>query len=94
MQPILVHGGGKADQPGDGTAGLVPQMCRGGGIPTSARSRSRACACNQINKFIVTFIQAQGCEAMGLHSLSSNVLFAEKTYLPGSMAAASIGHGP
>ena len=39
--------------------------------------------CNQINKFIVNFIQAQGCEAMGLHSLSSVVLFAEKTYLQG-----------
>jgi acetylglutamate kinase len=39
--------------------------------------------CNQINKFIVNFIQAQGCEAMGLHSLSSVVLFAEKTYLSG-----------
>jgi acetylglutamate kinase len=39
--------------------------------------------CNQINKFIVNFIQSQGCEAMGLHSLTSNVLFAEKTYLEG-----------
>src|SRR5205085_3333008 len=39
--------------------------------------------CNQINKFIVSFIEAQGCEVMGLHSLSSVVLFAEKTYLNG-----------
>src|SRR6202030_4867661 len=39
--------------------------------------------CNQINKFIVSFMQAQGCEAMGLHSLTSNVLFAAKTYLAG-----------
>jgi len=39
--------------------------------------------CNEINNSIVNFIQAQGCEAMGLHSLSSLVLFAEKTYLPG-----------
>ncbi|MDB5302700.1 MAG: argB, partial [Phycisphaerales bacterium] len=29
------------------------------------------------------FIQTQGCEAKGLHSLTSNVLFAEKTYLQG-----------
>src|SRR6202042_1812964 len=29
------------------------------------------------------FIQTQGCEAMGLHALTSNVLFAEKTYLAG-----------
>src|SRR4029453_5441621 len=40
--------------------------------------------CNQINRFIVNFIQSQGCEAMGLHSLSSVVLFAEKTYLNGT----------
>jgi acetylglutamate kinase len=39
--------------------------------------------CNQINKFIVNFVNSQGCEAMGLHSLTSNVLFAEKTYLAG-----------
>ena len=39
--------------------------------------------CNQINRFLVNFIQTQGCEAMGLHSLSSVVLFAEKTYLSG-----------
>jgi acetylglutamate kinase len=39
--------------------------------------------CNEVNKYIVNFIQSQGCEAMGLHSLSSNVLFAEKTYLNG-----------
>ena len=26
--------------------------------------------CNQINRFIVNFIQSQGCEAMGLHSLA------------------------
>ena len=37
--------------------------------------------CNQINRMIVNFIQSQGCEAMGLHSLSSVVLFAEKAYL-------------
>src|SRR5690606_38416825 len=30
------------------------------------------------------FIQSQGCEAMGLHSLSSVVLFAEKTYVQGA----------
>src|SRR5204863_8185342 len=29
------------------------------------------------------FIQSQGCEAMGLHSLTSNVLFAEKIFLNG-----------
>src|SRR3954463_8097718 len=82
MQPVLVHGGGKAINQAMETAGLVPQMVMGRRY-TDERTIAIAehVLCNQINKFIVNFIQSQGCEAMGLHSLSSNVLFAEKTYL-------------
>jgi len=84
MQPVLVHGGGKAINQAMETAGLVPQMVMGRRY-TDDRVLAIAehVLCNQINRFIVNFIQAQGCEAMGLHSLSSNVLFAEKTYLQG-----------
>jgi acetylglutamate kinase len=81
MQPILVHGGGKAINDAMQKAGLVPQMVMGRRY-TDERTLAIAehVLCNQINRFIVNFVQAQGCEAMGLHSLSSNVLFAEKTY--------------
>src|SRR5678816_1887544 len=84
MQPILVHGGGKAINEAMKTAGLEPQMVMGRRY-TDERTLAIAehVLCNQINKFIVNFIQSQGCEAMGLHSLSSVVLFAEKTYLNG-----------
>src|SRR5438094_6193392 len=84
MQPILVHGGGKAINQAMETAGLVPQMVMGRRY-TDERTLAIAehVLCNQINKFIVSFIQSQGCEAMGLHSLTSNVLFAEKVYLNG-----------
>jgi acetylglutamate kinase len=84
IQPILVHGGGKAINDAMKTAGLEPQMVQGRRY-TDDRTLAIAehVLCNQINRFIVTFIQAQGCEAMGLHSLSSVVLFAEKTYLAG-----------
>src|SRR5687767_8049881 len=84
MQPILVHGGGKAINEAMERAGLVPQMVMGRRY-TDERTLAIAehVLCNQVNKFIVNFIQTQGCEAMGLHSLSSVVLFAEKTYLPG-----------
>ncbi|MBC8105367.1 MAG: acetylglutamate kinase [Anaerolineae bacterium] len=84
MQPILVHGGGKAINDAMEKAGLVPQMVQGRRY-TDDRTLAIAehVLCNQINKFIVNFIQSQGCEAMGLHSLSSVVLFAEKTYLQG-----------
>src|SRR5688500_11918617 len=84
MQPALVHGGGKAINHAMETAGLGPQMVMGRRY-TDERTLAIAehVLCNQINKFIVNFIQSQGCEAMGLHSLSSVVLFAEKTYLKG-----------
>jgi acetylglutamate kinase len=84
MQPVLVHGGGKAINQAMETAGLVPQMVQGRRY-TDDRTLAIAehVLCNQINRFIVNFIQTQGCEAMGLHSLSSVVLFAEKTYLQG-----------
>src|SRR5882724_7630414 len=84
MQPILVHGGGKAINEAMQKAGLEPQMVQGRRY-TDERTLAIAenVLCNVINKFIVNFIQAQGCEAMGLHALTSNVLFAEKTYLSG-----------
>src|SRR5438477_2627822 len=84
MQPILIHGGGKAINEAMAKAGLEPQMVMGRRY-TDERTLAIAehVLCNQINKFIVNFVQAAGCEAMGLHSLTSNVLFAEKTYLKG-----------
>src|SRR5438552_7884738 len=84
MQPILVHGGGKAINDAMEKAGLTPQMVQGRRY-TDERTLAIAehVLCNQINRFLVNFIQTQGCEAMGLHSLSSAVLFAEKTYLQG-----------
>src|SRR6476646_4416048 len=84
MQPILLHWVGKAINQAMESAGLQPQMVLGRRY-TDERTLAIAehVLCNQINKFIVNFIQSQGCEAMGLHSLSSVVLFAEKTYLQG-----------
>src|SRR5882757_7537727 len=82
MQPVLVHGGGKAINEAMEKAGLTPQMVMGRRY-TDDRTLSIAeqVLCNQINRHIVNFINSQGCEAMGLHSLSSIVLFAERTYL-------------
>jgi acetylglutamate kinase len=85
MQPVLVHGGGKAINDAMQKAGLEPQMVQGRRYTDEMTlSIAERVLCNQINKSIVNFIQAQGCEAMGLHSLTSNVLLAEKTYLEGS----------
>jgi acetylglutamate kinase len=84
MQPILVHGGGKAINQKMEAAGLQPQMVQGRRYTDEhVLNIAEHVLCNEINAFIVNFIRAQGCEAMGLHSLSSVVLFAEKTYLQG-----------
>ena len=84
MQPVLVHGGGKAINEAMERAGLEPQMVMGRRY-TDDRTLAIAehVLCGQVNPFIVNFIRAQGCEAMGLHSLSSGVMFAEKVLLDG-----------
>src|ERR1700722_14142762 len=84
MQPVLVHGGGKAINDAMQKAGLEPQMVQGRRYTDEMTlSIAERVLCNQINKSIVAYIQSQGCEAMGLHSLTSNVLLAEKTFLSG-----------
>jgi acetylglutamate kinase len=84
MQPVLVHGGGKAINEAMEKSGLKPQMVQGRRYTDEhTLNIAEHVLCNQINRFIVNFIQSQGCEAMGLHSLTSNVLFAEKTFLAG-----------
>ncbi len=82
MQPVLVHGGGKAINEAMEKAGLTPQMVMGRRY-TDERTLAIAeqVLCNQINRTIVNFINSQGCEAMGLHSLSSVVMFADRTYI-------------
>ncbi|MGN6626582.1 MAG: acetylglutamate kinase [Tepidisphaeraceae bacterium] len=82
LQPVLVHGGGKAINEAMEKSGLTPQMVMGRRY-TDERTLAIAeqVLCNQINKFIVNFINGQGCEAMGLHSLTSVVLFAQRTYV-------------
>ena len=84
MRPVLVHGGGKAINAAMEKAGLQPQWVQGRRY-TDERTIAIAehVLCNEINRFIVNFLQSQGCEAMGLHSLASVVLFAEKAFLDG-----------
>src|SRR2546430_10074978 len=70
MQPVLVHGGGKAINQAMEQAGLQPQMVQGRRY-TDERTPAIAehVLCNQINRFIANFIQTKECKAMGLHSL-------------------------
>lgn len=78
MQPIVVHGGGKAINAAMSAAGLEPRWVNGKRYTDEQTlAIAEQVLCGQINSFIVKFIRSQGCEAMGLHSLGSDVLFAE-----------------
>jgi len=84
MRPILVHGGGKSISAAMNEAGIEPHFVQG---LRYTDDRTLAIAehvlVNGINAQIVSTIQDLGIEAMGLHSLSSCVLFAQQTRLQG-----------
>lgn len=78
MQPILVHGGGKAITAAMNEAGLEAVFVHGRRY-TDERTLTIAehTLVNKFNKPICQTLQSFGCKAMGLHSLSSCVIFAE-----------------
>ena len=84
MQPILVHGGGKSISAAMEKAGIEPHFVQGHRY-TDERTLAIAehVLINEINNKIVATINELGCQAMGLHSLSSCVLFAQQTRLAG-----------
>jgi acetylglutamate kinase len=84
MQPIIVHGGGKAITRAMKDAGLEPVWVQGRRY-TDQRTLTIAehTLVHKINTPICEMLTELGCEPMGLHSLSSCVLFAETLRLPG-----------
>jgi acetylglutamate kinase len=84
MQPIIVHGGGKEITAAMDDAGLEPQWVQG---LRYTDDRTLAIAenvlCGRINRRVVDTLEALGVAAIGLHSLSSCVLFAERKFLAG-----------
>jgi acetylglutamate kinase len=78
MRPILVHGGGKAITAAMNEAGLEPVWVQGRRY-TDDRTLTIAehTLVNKLNKPICQTLNEFGCKAMGLHSLSSCVVFAE-----------------
>lgn len=82
MRPVIVHGGGKAINAAMNEAGLEVQFVLG-----RRYTDQRALAVvehvliRQINAHICQTIESLGSSAMGLHSLSSCVLFGEKLFL-------------
>jgi len=84
MRPIIVHGGGKAITRAMNDAGLEPVWVQGLRY-TDERTLTIAehTLVHKINTPICETLTELGCEAMGLHSLSSCVLFAETMRLAG-----------
>ncbi len=82
MRPVIVHGGGKAISEAMEKRGLEVQFVQGRRY-TDQRTLTvvEHVLCSEINRQIVTTIEALGSSAMGLHTLSSGVLFGEKLFL-------------
>jgi acetylglutamate kinase len=78
MQPIIVHGGGKAVTKAMNDAGLEPVWVQGLRY-TDERTMNIAehTLVHKVNTPICQTLTELGCKPMGLHSLSSCVLFAE-----------------
>lgn len=84
MRPIIVHGGGKAITRAMNEAGLEPVWVQGRRY-TDQRTLTIAehTLVNKVNTPMCETLSELGCESMGLHSLSSCVLFAETLRLEG-----------
>ena len=84
MQPIIVHGGGKAITKAMNEAGLEPVWVQGHRY-TDERTLTIAehTLVNKVNIPICETLKELGCYPTGLHSLSSCVLFAEPLRLAG-----------
>jgi len=84
MRPVIVHGGGKAITRAMSQAGLEPVWVQGRRY-TDERTLAIAehTLVHKINTPICETLKQLGCVAMGLHSLSSCVLFAEPLRLEG-----------
>ncbi len=79
---IIVHGGGRAISEAMEREGLEVQFVQGRRY-TDQRTLTvvEHVLCNEVNSQLITLIETLGSSAMGLHTLSSGVLFAEKLFL-------------
>ena len=84
MRPIIVHGGGKAITRAMNQAGIEATWVQGRRY-TDQRTITivEHTLVHKVNTPICEMLEDLGCEPMGLHSLSSCVLFAEMLRLDG-----------
>ena len=78
IRTVLVHGGGKAITTAMSEAGLEPVWVQGRRYTDDLTlTIAEHTLINKLNKPICQTLNELGCKAMGLHSLSSCVVFAE-----------------
>ncbi len=82
MRPIIVHGGGKSITAAMQKAGLEAVFVQGRRY-TDERTLAivEHVLVNEVNKEIVGFVNSFGHRGMGLHSLTSCVVFARRLFL-------------
>ncbi len=84
MRPVIVHGGGKAITRAMNEAGLEPVWIQGRRYTDERTLRiAEHTLVHTLNEPICRMLGELDCRAMGLHSLSSCVLFAEPLRLAG-----------
>jgi acetylglutamate kinase len=95
MRPVIVHGGGKSITQAMDRAGLKARFIQGRRY-TDRKTLEIAedVLVNEVNANLVKHLNDSGSRALGLHSLGSCVLFAEKLRLkdPATGEAIDLGH--
>jgi acetylglutamate kinase len=82
MRPVIVHGGGKSITQAMTDAGLKARFIQGRRYTDRATLEiAERVLVNEVNKGIVDHLNRSGAFALGLHSLGSCVLFAERMSL-------------
>lgn len=93
MQPVIIHGGGGAISQAMEAEGMEVQFVKGRRY-TDNRTLAvvEHVLCRRINDSICETVERMGSSAMGLHTLSSGVLFAEKLFLQEDGRKIDLGH--
>jgi acetylglutamate kinase len=83
IRPVLVHGGGKSITRAMDDAGIKARFIQGRRYTDRATLEiAERVLVNDCNKFLVDNLNASGSRAIGLHSLGSCVLLADRMALP------------
>ncbi len=84
MRPVIVHGGGKSITRAMTDAGLQARFIQGRRYTDRETLEiAERVLVHEVNKGIVDRLNAAGSHALGLHSLGSCVLFAQRMFLNG-----------